>query len=148
MVERAGGCLCGAVRFTARGEPQLVGHCHCGDCRKSSGAGHVSFAFYREADLAVKGESGSHDVEADGGGKMTRLFCPRCGSRLFARSSRRPGAIGVVLGAFDEPAAFVPSVSLFVSRAQPWDTVAAGTARFDANIGPPPGRSENGAPTA
>ena len=35
-----GGCLCGAVRYTCNAEPVFAGHCHCVDCRRSSGTGH------------------------------------------------------------------------------------------------------------
>jgi hypothetical protein len=37
----SGGCLCGALRYEAEGEPTVMGHCYCADCRKVSGAGFI-----------------------------------------------------------------------------------------------------------
>ncbi len=39
-----GGCLCGAVRFVATGQPKSVAWCHCQSCRKHSGAPVSVFA--------------------------------------------------------------------------------------------------------
>ena len=36
-----GSCLCGAVHYTISGDPMMAGHCHCIDCRKSAGTGHI-----------------------------------------------------------------------------------------------------------
>ena len=33
-----GGCRCGAVRFQATSDPEHVSYCHCGDCRRATGA--------------------------------------------------------------------------------------------------------------
>ncbi|HZT84533.1 MAG TPA: GFA family protein [Gaiellaceae bacterium] len=47
---REGGCLCGAVRYTVRGEPFHVGRCHCADCRKRSGGAYTIYVQWpREA---------------------------------------------------------------------------------------------------
>ncbi len=34
----AGGCMGGAVRYEASGEPTAVIHCHCQSCRRHAGA--------------------------------------------------------------------------------------------------------------
>ncbi|HWD36542.1 MAG TPA: hypothetical protein VG840_10295, partial [Casimicrobiaceae bacterium] len=47
-MQHAGRCFCGAVQFTATGEPAAMGYCHCESCRHWS-AGPVN-AFTGPAD--------------------------------------------------------------------------------------------------
>jgi hypothetical protein len=42
-----GGCLCGAVRFVASGQPEAVAWCHCQSCRSHSGAPVSVFVAFR-----------------------------------------------------------------------------------------------------
>ena len=39
MKRYTGGCLCGALRYEAEGDPLYAGHCYRTDCRKASGSG-------------------------------------------------------------------------------------------------------------
>ena len=48
-----GGCLCGAVRFVATGQPESVAWCHCQSCRKHSGAPVSVFQAFKRATYAV-----------------------------------------------------------------------------------------------
>jgi len=41
MEMMTGGCLCGAVRYEAQGKALWAVHCHCRDCQRASGTGHV-----------------------------------------------------------------------------------------------------------
>ena len=43
-----GGCRCGAVRFEASAEPHHVSYCHCGDCRRASGAPVSAFVGFHD----------------------------------------------------------------------------------------------------
>ena len=38
-----GGCMCGALRYEAFGQPTGSGHCYCVDCRRASGSGFIPF---------------------------------------------------------------------------------------------------------
>src|SRR5260370_3862109 len=71
-----GGCLCGAVRFVAIGQPKGVYWCHCQSCRKHSGApASVFVAFEHTRYTITKGEITKFDSSP---GRTTRGFCARC----------------------------------------------------------------------
>lgn len=108
MEQVTGGCLCGAVRIVAAGQPYRVGLCHCLDCRKHHGAlFHAAAVFPAEA-VTVTGET------RDFAG---RFFCPRCGSSVFARTGDE---CELSLGALDAPDLFKPSYELWTVRRESW----------------------------
>ena len=103
-----GGCLCGALRFTAVGQPYRVGLCHCLDCRKNHGALFHASAIFPEAAVTITGEVRTY---------RDRSFCPTCGSPVFAHIGDE---IGINLGALDEPSQFRPTYELWTIRREDW----------------------------
>ena len=89
MDQVTGGCLCGAVRIVATGQPLRVGICHCLDCRKHHGALFYAAAIFPAAAVSVTGET--HAFRG-------RHFCPDCGSSIFARTGAE---VEVHLGTLD-----------------------------------------------
>jgi len=64
-----GGCLCGAVRFVATGEPKGVYWCHCQSCRKHTGAPVSVFVGYEpQAYKVTKARSRSSIPRLEGHG--------------------------------------------------------------------------------
>jgi hypothetical protein len=109
MLEQvSGGCLCGAVRLVAEGEPYRVGICHCLECRKHHGALFYAGAIFPEHAVVITGETQHY---------KGRHFCPRCGSSVFARSGDE---VEVHLGALDAPDQFVPSYECWTTRRESW----------------------------
>lgn len=108
MEQVAGGCLCGAVRFVAEGNPFRVGICHCMDCRKHHGALFHASAIFPQTAVTISGET------ADYAG---RCFCPRCGSSVFSRSDDE---VEINLGSLDEPDRFRPTYELWTIRREAW----------------------------
>ena len=53
---RQGHCLCGAVRFTADGEPKWTGFCHCQSCRRHTGAPVSAYAGFEAAKVRFTGD--------------------------------------------------------------------------------------------
>jgi len=64
---------------------------------------------------------------------IDRVFCKRCGTRLFAW--RRNGTLaGVALATFDDRNAFVPTEHIWVSEKMGWVTIEDGMIRYDGTI--------------
>jgi hypothetical protein len=50
-MEIKGGCLCGAVRYTAEADPTSATVCHCRDCQKFTGSAFAALVrMPKEAD--------------------------------------------------------------------------------------------------
>jgi hypothetical protein len=108
-VVRTGGCLCGAVRYTVRGEPFHVGRCHCADCRKRSGSAFIVYGQWPPEAFESTGEFATYVGDS---------FCPRCGSRLFMVEE---DAVEVCLGSLDDaPFELRPQADIWIKRREPW----------------------------
>lgn len=125
-----GHCLCGAVSFTAKAAPQMSGQCHCKDCQRASGTGHMSLAFFKREDVEVTGQTASFAVTADSGNTNTRHFCPRCGGRIYGENSARPGMVGIAVGAIDDNGWFKPQRVVYVKDKPVWDVTATDIPNF------------------
>ena len=136
-----GGCLCGAVRFKSAVNPQLVGHCHCFDCRKSSGTGHCTNIMIPEDAFTFSGDVKFYDRPADSGNIVSRGFCPNCGSAIYSRNSGTPGVVYPRASSLDDPNVVKPQVVVYASRALTWDPVDPALLSFPEM---PPNNSKQG----
>ena len=116
----AGGCLCGAVRYRATGEPMMVGDCYCVDCRKSSGTTHCTHVLIADAGFSTSGEIKFYDRAADSGSIVSRGFCPNCGSAVVSRNSGLAGTSFIRVSSLDDPEAVTPQMTVYASRAPSW----------------------------
>jgi hypothetical protein len=130
MVIREGGCLCGAVRFKATGEPINVRICHCRNCQKATGSPFYARALYPQTALEVEGATGSYPSSAT----LDRVFCKACGTRLF--SWRKNGAAAVALAAFDDRHAFAPTEHIWVSEKMNWVKIDDGLPQYPKGAPP------------
>ncbi len=126
---REGGCLCGAVRFKAQGEPLNVRICHCRICQKAMGSPFFARAQFHPSALTVEGELGRYPSSEN----IDRVFCKRCGTRLF--SWRRTGtAVGVALATFDDRNAFAPTEHIWVSEKIYWVRLDDGLPQYPHGV--------------
>lgn len=131
-----GGCLCGAVRYSCGAEPAMAGHCHCEDCRRSSGSGHSSHLAVPEASVTLTGEVKGYARPADSGNMVTRYFCPTCGAAIYSANRAMPGMMFLRASSLDDLEVFKPQMHVYTARAASWDHRNADLPAFDAM---PPG---------
>ena len=96
-METTGGCLCGENRYRAGDGPVWASFCHCGMCRKATGAPVMSFVEFADGVLAWLEESAAGYVSSEG---ATRRFCRTCGSTL---TFEMDGRTFISLGSLDHP---------------------------------------------
>lgn len=115
-----GSCQCGATRFEAPA-PTHANYCHCSMCRRATGSVVAAIAWapaaqvrwtrpprtYRSSPAAVRG------------------FCGDCGSPLFLQYDGED-AIGLMLGAFDQPEPFPPGNHYGVEGRLSWVDIGRG----------------------
>ncbi|MEM9470466.1 MAG: GFA family protein [Pseudomonadota bacterium] len=136
-----GGCLCGKIRYTCA-EEAGGGHCHCNDCRKTSGTGHCSHMIVPEAGFDVTGDLRFFDKPADSGNMVSRGFCPDCGSAVYSTNSGVPGMVFVRASSLDDPDNFKPQMRVYTDRAAAWDHMDAALPGF-ATMPSAPDRPES-----
>ena len=102
---RHGGCLCGAIRFEAVGQPGNPHACSCESCRRHTGAPSVGWVEYPRSMLRWTGPGGAPAVYRSSD-YSSRAFCPHCGSSL---------------GAIDD----APTVALLIGADEHRDPIAA-----------------------
>jgi hypothetical protein len=128
---RAGGCLCGALRFEARGDPALAGHCYCVDCRKASGGGFIGFMSYPAAAVRFSGQARQFRSPSARGGEAVRNFCPVCGGLVFGGEVGRDASHTLYAGALDDPSLFRPTIAIFTRDRPAWAVIPPGLAVFE-----------------
>ena len=133
----SGGCLCGAVRYEADGEPVFACFCHCRDCQKATGTGHAAALSVPRGALRVSGETRPFAKNGDSGLTTTRHFCPICGSVVMGEIEIMPDIISLYAGTLDDPSAFQPQLAIFARSRPAWDHVAADLPTFEAAPPPP-----------
>ena len=127
----AGGCLCGALRYEAKGEPLHAGYCYCGDCRKASGSGFIPFLGFAATVLTFTGPSKATVSKAANGGEATRNFCPRCSSLVFGGVVGESESFTIYAGSLDDPSLFQPKVAIFNRSRPDWVPLPPGLVVFE-----------------
>jgi len=100
-----GGCLCGALRYEALGNPAKMTMCHCKFCQRATGGAYMVQPVFSASEFAItKGRPKIYDHVSAGSGKTIHVnFCDACGTKIFLTFERFEGAIGLYGGTLDDP---------------------------------------------
>ncbi|MFN7106785.1 MAG: GFA family protein [Brevundimonas sp.] len=127
---RAGGCLCGAVRYLVDQPLADVAICHCSHCRKQSGALFSANIVVTEDHYRQTGEVKVFEDRGDSGEVVFRHFCPNCGSPILSRISALPSAVIIKSGTLDDLSGLAPVVEVYTDRAVSWGPHGLADLRF------------------
>jgi len=135
VTEITGGCLCGAVRYTAEAEQAGAIICHCTDCQKFTGAAFAALVPVQKEALTVTGPVKTHTGVGGSGKPVIRSFCTECGSSLFEEPGARPGLAILFAGTFDDPKVVSPVREIFCDDALSFVHVTGDIPRFAKRAG-------------
>lgn len=112
-----GGCHCGKVRFRVSAPPKFVSRCHCDSCRRTTGAAFSTWVGFAAGD--AEWIAGSPAIYSSSLG-VKRGRCADCGTPLTYESDKWPGERHFLIGAFDQPNAFIPKTDYMPAEALGW----------------------------
>ncbi len=99
---REGGCLCGAVRFTARLTRTDFGACHCAMCRRWTGSALLGISV---PSGNIDWQGTQHIATRQTSAWAMRAWCRECGSNLYFRVTHDgpySGDTELPIGLFDD----------------------------------------------
>ena len=114
MSNFSGSCLCGAVQYKSTSDPLIVQNCHCTDCRKAYGSVYMTNVFIKEENFQVSGVTSEYSHLSDAKNKLTKFFCPKCGSHVYGKNTGTPNIITIRSGTVNETEIINPSRNLFL----------------------------------
>jgi hypothetical protein len=130
-----GGCMCGALRYEAEGEPRFAGYCCCADCRKSSGSGFIPFMGFAASAVRFTGETRQSRAKAVRGGDAVRNFCAKCGGLVFGGVVGKDSAHSIYAGSLDDPSVFHPTMAIFNRDRPEWVVLPPGLKVYETMPG-------------
>ena len=117
-----GGCHCGFIAWEAEADPEQAMICHCTDCQVLSGAAFRTLIVVASTTFQLlSGEPKTYVKTGDSGRKRAQVFCPECGSPLYATGvGDDTEFFNLRLGAVRQRDRLPPKRQIWRRSAQPW----------------------------
>ena len=120
-----GQCLCGAVRFHARGLSDIW-YCHCKQCQHLTGL-YIAAAGVKREDITIEGEVNWLAVSE----KSRSGHCPSCGSYMFW-DAHHNDTVSVLAGNIDDTTGIEAKGHIFVADKGDYYEITDGLPQYDA----------------
>jgi hypothetical protein len=101
-----GGCYCGAVRYSAEGEPMMKAECFCRECQNITGGNSLLAMAMPAENFAITKGTVKGYKRADLENGVTREFCADCGTHLTTRAPGFEAGVILKVGTMDDPSLF------------------------------------------
>jgi hypothetical protein len=138
-----GGCLCGRVKFAFTLPVQVMVHCHCSRCRKSSGAAHATNLTVAPDQFRwLQGEDAIARYELPDARSFGKWFCRGCGCPV-PRLARNGQFVIVPAGSLESALPVSPTDHIFWASRPAWHCPDGGLpahAEYPQAWRPPVGR--------
>jgi hypothetical protein len=108
-------------------------NCHCGLCRRLSGAAFTTWFSVQKAALSGQGEETMTAYRPTP--NLTRHFCATCGTHVYTLDDRYPDVKGICAGAFDGVTLPAPRAEYFVDDKASWFELPHGATCFGGPTG-------------
>jgi hypothetical protein len=121
--EHGGQCLCGHIRYTARGKSSFPHLCSCRMCQRWSGAPTIAWVEFPWDGFEWTGAGGSPTL-FQSSDTTQRGHCAKCGSTICAIDDGR-NKIAITMATLDDPSRIIPGKQhSFVTSAPAWWAVS------------------------
>lgn len=114
-LQRTGGCVCGAVRFSCRLSHAGMHACHCGQCQKWTGGGPLINVSVEALEIDDERSIGEYHASTWG----SRCFCKTCGSTLYWKMQDKPTK-SLAVGLLDDQSGLTMEREIFADHRPDW----------------------------
>ena len=94
-----------------------MSQCHCGICRRTTGAPFVTWATVPAGAFVF---TAGTPAQLRATPRAVRELCAACGTALTFRETARPNSVDVTVGSMDRPEAIVPAAHIWTSSQLAW----------------------------
>jgi hypothetical protein len=130
---REGGCLCGAIRYSAEWPPMMVATCSCRNCQKQAGSALSVIAMVSQSAMELSGTLSTYEDKGESGDAVFRKFCGKCGSPIMTEvpSASAQGIVIIKVGTLDNSNDVQPTLHYWTCYAPSWMVLPEGGTKLE-----------------